>query len=104
MNVEQKSLELAKLMGWRVYEGDNGLHFTHEMGCLSPYDDRPRSDGRAQFAAILLGSPEVLIGIKKGDFGMTLKYREDSGWMSIALDQESILDEILRMNGINPDD
>jgi len=101
MNTQEKSLKLAELMGWEV-ESDkynkpvvfsgikskafNGTYY--EELCM--YSDA--EEGLAQFAAILLKFPKVL--------GHSLVYgcRFDEATM-----QANILDEILRMNGIDPD-
>jgi len=79
MNTQDKSLKLAELMGWM------------ELPAMpQPYEDSVI--GRAEFAAILL------------------KYLEEDqyffeGWISRwgtskPMTQANILDEILRMNGV----
>jgi len=91
MNTYDKSLQLAKLMRWSVYyeqqtSGSVALlkHGKHQTsGILNPYKNL------AQFAAILLANIEVF---------------EDgylNGLASFKPTQENILDEILRINGVN---
>jgi len=79
MNEKEKSLELAKLMGWREK--------------INPYG----KGGLAQFAAILLKFPEVFEYAEGGGY---LKPTEHGG-CDMAPTQENILDEILKINGVN---
>ena len=95
MNEQEKSLELAELMGWKLVTifGDADWHIVREPAFLNndkfpvlepyAYD----ADGLAQFAAILLKFPEVF---------------EDFMYEFIPT-QSNILDEILRMNGVEID-
>ena len=95
MTEQEKSLKLSELMGWRLYENE-GKFFTHDMGCLCPYNELPRGSGRAQFAAILLRFPEVMarfVGVKNEYEITMLPWNEPT--------QANILDEILRMNGVD---
>jgi len=107
MNTKEKSLKLAELMGWETFSGTentpNAVNIQYirlkygqsNIGgqLLNPYcTDSVMGHSLSQFAAILLKFPEVL--------GHSLVYgcRFDGETM-----QANILDEILRMNGINPD-
>jgi len=95
MNEQEKSLKLAELMGW-VYlsNGDYWRTADTAEASLCPYDDD--TIGRNQFAAILLKFPEVIFNFAmKGDS----KYKE---WnKKDEPTQKNILDEILRMNGVD---
>jgi len=100
---KEKSLELAKLMGWKGYYADFE-HYDFVWDCnpdfdctqykLEPYEKS--EEGLAQFAAILLKFPEVFEYAEGGGY---LKPTEHGG-CDIAPTQENILDEILRMNGV----
>ena len=88
MNEQDKSLELAKLMGWRA--GDN-MGQTH----LQPYDNS--IIGLAQFATILLKFPEVL---SQYDCRVLHNPRNTMWKDGVKPSQENMLDAILKMNGI----
>ena len=91
MTEQEKSLELARLMGFSVIsvKGQEGLfwHDTFRDAPMpyEPYDLCP--NGLAQFAAILLKFQEVV--------------REFPQWTEdFECTQANILDEILRVNGV----
>jgi len=95
MTEQEKSLKLAELMGWEVGPDGKGNVVFYEVedfgGCgsrLQPYAHY--EDGLAQFAAILLKFPDVMQGI-------------DYEWHAYPAEarQRVILDEILRMNGVD---
>ena len=105
MNEPEKSLELAKLMLWQKASWNNSgvvdsdaetepyLFCSQELGplMLNPYHP---VDGLAQFAAILLKFPEVLY--EPDSYGVL--------WGAhVEPTQANILDEILRMNGVEID-
>jgi len=94
MNEKEKSIALAKLIGWKGYFADFA-HYDFVWDCnpdfdctqykLEPYEKS--EEGLAQFAAILLKFPEA--------------FNKASGfWHKLEPTQEAILDEILRMNGV----
>ena len=94
MNTQDKSLALAYLMGW-AKDDDKGIPwYTSKLniGTIAPYEDD--RDGLAQFAAILLKFSEVMSEIHKNCEALenNITY----------VDQEYILDCILRMNGVEP--
>jgi len=93
MTEQEKSLKLAELMGWSIFEGKRFLHTGEE---LEPYADT--RSGLAQFAAILLKFPEAMTS-----YGMKC---DGSVYLCDSPDdcpptQTNILDEILRMNGVD---
>jgi len=98
MNEQEKIIELAKLMGWDIKHGYivGSLDMIPKM--LDCYDKC--NDGLAQFAAILLKFPEVMM--------MFAFDKDDDRWLDSKdgdlfhgePTQETILDEILRMNGV----
>jgi len=102
MNEQEKSLELAEVMGWErselggvsFWEGEN-IDLYHTTLC--PYSSC--NAGKAQFAAILLRFPEVMERFTEA--GSML---DDATMMRNGMKptQANILDEILRMNGIEP--
>ena len=90
MNEQEKSLALAELMEWELdsplstkysYTKYNGLNWR----ILEPYD--ASQEGKAQFSDILLKFPEVM-------------FDEYKHWDLDECTQANILDEILRMNGV----
>jgi len=96
MNEREKSLKLAELMGWVVFTySPPFIRFQTSIGkklmILDPYGDTP--DGLAQFAAIPLKFPEVMKRLKQDIF-------TGQSW-DIEPTQANILDEILRMNGVD---
>ena len=108
MNTQDKSLKMAELMGVTICVGHtsaindcNGLSIGKEW---HPYDDWV--EGRSQFAAILLKFPEVMLRFKWRYRPIVLdaesKARAKKIW-NIQPTQANILDEILRMNGVNMD-
>ena len=98
MTEQEKSLALAKLMGWELSE----LYIIQNPECpvfhqyLEPYNDS--TIGYAQFAAILLKYPEVMteVCVAHYDLSIHLFEPEEDGrnW------QGFILDEVLRMKGV----
>ena len=97
MNEYEKSLKLAKLMGlsYNIIDCKDGYmtieptcdHIRRESGDVvqyTPYESD--EEGLAQFAAILLKFPEVM------EFSTEWTYNKPT--------QANILDEILRMNGV----
>lgn len=91
----EKSRKLAELMGWKVMVSTMGTKPKHmvNMGSSEWYTLRPyNSDhwGLAQFAAILLKYPHVFEYAKGGGY---INGKEPT--------QENILDEVLRINGID---
>ena len=101
MNTQEKSLELARLMGWelsnRLLKDRAAImnwHIARYGGhILQPY--KHNDDGLAQFAAILLKFPEVM---NKCDCDGYWEFNPSTGGMEPT--QANILDEILRMNGV----
>jgi len=89
MNEKEKSLELSKLMGWRVHVYDTHVNFDGGVidGVLQPYEKN--KSGLAQFGAILLQFTEVFDEFDGGRYAWEYKPT-----------QESILDEILLLNGV----
>jgi len=93
MKTKEKSLELAKLMGWdiAIHGGDRETPMvkisSHKWWALEPYANR--DGGLAQFAAIALKFPFVFGLTKEGDHDMLPT-------------QERILDEILRRESVLP--
>ncbi|MDX8383422.1 MAG: hypothetical protein R8M45_05030 [Ghiorsea sp.] len=88
MNEQEKSLEHARIMGWRIYQKSFGDIYTrvkvYDYGVsLRPYADD--EEGLAQFAAILL------------------KYLQDDDMPPLLMfdpTQENILNEILVNNDV----
>jgi len=102
MNEAQKSMELAKLMGWKltkklIIKKNHSYHLGNTP--LMPYSRKV--SGRAQFADILLKFPEVMCNfvevITCGDEQLCGEIE-----LSWKPTQQNILDEILRMNGVKP--
>lgn len=108
MNEQEKSLALAKLMGWRTqgcicwlpYEVKAAYRpYGSESNTaeVQPYKDN--EVGLAQFAAILLKFPEVMHELSGYD-----DHPEHGGvgenFFNEPPTQANILDEILRMNGV----
>ena len=110
MNTQDKSLKLAELMKWKLDTTATPIitinpHFIQYFvkgfhTFLEPYAET--SDGLAQFATILLKFPKVM--------SRKETYNYDDGpvmfsvWKSVEPTQTNILDEILRMNGVDIDD
>ena len=100
MNTQEKSLKLAELMGWKPKWNNmacEGVPKIFDYGFLEPYASG--NNGRAQFAAILLKFPEVMARwcyITKDDEN---KF-DTTGAIIVQPYQGAILDEILRMNGV----
>ena len=104
MTEQEKSLELAKLMGWKIttLTGGADWHLVREdvlqisdmYPVLEPYAQC--SEGLAQFAAILLKNPEVMMRFN----GCICPERECEQSTESEPTQENILDEILRINGV----
>jgi hypothetical protein len=113
MTEQEKSLKLAELMGWRLRQRDCSDHYS-TRGIASNYkytvlfpgvrmcpDLQPyegNQHGLAQFAAILLKFPEAMTS-----YGMKC---DGSVYLCDSPDdcpptQSNILDEILRMNGVD---
>ena len=110
----EKSLALAKLMGWKLrpvygqmssgiihYEITNDYNFIGTMLC--PYKDNPT--GLAQFAAILLRFPKVmcLFHQVKHVIDWPEGYTEETNkfyWRPKEPTQENILDAILQMHSM----
>jgi len=98
MNTQEKSLKLAELMGWKPKWNNmacEGVPKIFDYGFLEPYASG--NNGRAQFAAILLKFPEVM---GRHDLYM---WNHPNGAAIGATEptQANILDEILRMNGVD---
>jgi len=109
MNEKEKSLELAKLMGWDVVTltGDSDWYVVREAilkldeyPVLEPYS--PRGEGLAQFGAILLQHKEVFAEFDKNRYGW--EQRDCEGNWNVGDEykptQAAILDEILKLNGV----
>jgi len=98
MNEQEKSLKLAELMGWDIKVDPLGFaYFECNNGKLVPYE--LSRNGLAQFAAILLKFPEVM-------HAYVSKYQAHGNPSDILRwkrkpTQANILDEILRMNGVD---
>jgi len=112
MNEQEKSLKLAELMGWKVEpdQYNKPLVFSgikskvlygtyYEELCM--YSDE--EEGLAQFAAILLKFPEVMLRIVHRTTVSSIRRESLHEDFLVNPTQANILDEILRMNGINPD-
>jgi len=104
MNEQEKSLKLAELMGWEVEKHiysdlsiTTCIRGTDEELCPYEYED-----GLAQFAAILLEFIEVMYSHAIVN---TLTYAEgcyEFAWNNDEQPtQAKILDEILRMKGVD---
>ena len=101
LSVQDKSLLLAELMGWAIGANINTSQRTvitgiaRVGGILRPYDGD--GHGLAQFAAILLKFPEVFYHdkLERWDY-----YHDCANVEHIEPTQANILDEILRMNGV----
>jgi len=99
-SVKEKSRMLAELMGWNPYGiHDNAYYMVSFMGNIvraEPYLGTKK--GLAQFAAILLKFPEVMME-------WSYIHTDGIGWIDGAdkscgkPTQANILDEILRMEG-----
>ena len=100
MNEQEKSIKLAELMGWERKPNpySNGAYADEDyvwdvdvrlINGVYPYASH--EFGLAQFAAILLKFPEVMIRFMWGG---------EHGKYFINPTQSNILDEILRMNGV----
>ena len=108
MHKRDKSLKLAELMGWTVQDSSLGYHYITSKAfnacVLAPYDENEEAIGRCQFAAILLKFPEVMLRFKWRYRPIVLdaesKARAKKIW-NIQPTQANILDEILRMNGVD---
>jgi hypothetical protein len=108
MDEEQKSLKLAELMKWFIFESQHGDYRIQKTGdvlrteTLEPYC-KDSNTGLAQFAAILLKFPEMMEeycqGIKGHGFMRWSESDKDFVWLPPT--QANILDEILRMNGVD---
>jgi len=99
MNEKEKSLELAKLMGWREFKSTGAymIFSEYELSELKPYCSD--THGLAQFGAILLQFQGVF-GLNC--FSSYIKNKDTCSnfvWDKEPT-QENILDEILRMNGV----
>lgn len=91
MNTELKSLELARLMGWKINKSwilRTPYLASHE---LNPYEQDVY--GLAQFAAILLKFPWVMYQFVQQNDSSGIGIKEPT--------QANILDEILAMNGLD---
>lgn len=113
MNIKDKSLALAELMGWERTSPDHEGICTCDMGNVynnlcCPYT--LSITGLAQFAAILLKFPEVMAGFdmhvwQHSDDKTTCcmcgtAYVKGESIYCKLPTQANILDEILRMNGV----
>jgi len=97
MKEKEKSLELARLMEWGIHDGRVIINGWHER--FDPYG----KDGLAQFAVILLKFPEVMMMFafdKNDNRWLDSEDSEDGDLFHGEPTQETILDEILRMNGV----
>ena len=96
MNEQEKSLELAKLMGWEVWKCGkenhiNGLHMDiYDDMTLCPYTYG--EEGLVQFAAVLLKNYKVIEHIAD-DYNLYCDFQSHEM-------QKLLLDEILIMNGV----
>jgi len=104
MNEQEKSLKLAELMGWEVISvRDMRMYnpFCTGTADIELYNETTR--GLAQFAAILLRFPEVM-----RRFDHVGPYGDGTGGIQTAdglpPTHTNILDEILRMNGVDVDE
>ena len=99
MNTQEKSLKLAELMGWIIGYGPTRITAIG-AGCHCQYRFEPYEnthDGLAQFAAILLKYKEVMArfcGVAEVNEGVRVAQ------IGGGVTQTNILDEILRMNGV----
>ncbi|MES0445025.1 MAG: hypothetical protein ABUJ92_00630 [Desulfobacterales bacterium] len=97
MNEQEKSIKLAKLMGWELDGGCLAKTCGKDLRyfTLNPYAD----NDHGQFKAIILNFPAWV--------SRTVKFpNENPCFMGNhnLLYQDNILDEILRMNGVDIDD
>jgi len=114
MKEREKSLKLAKLMGWRVDKDGCAYLFDSGFQPVNPYDTG--AFGLSQFAAILLRFPDVMQRFiveeefdGLNDVMQWLRVRQDvtcrrGEYIDVkrmlgAPTQADILDEILRMSG-----
>ena len=100
MNEQEKSLKLAELMGWPMWSLRPKDMLDTELikgfgAHLCPYKETKH--GLAQFAAILLRFPEVMAKIIVVD---TSSDGDDFVKLRIKPTQANILDEILKLNGV----
>ena len=115
MNTQDKSLKLAELMKWEVEDfpsligrGSSPLIASHEFKGewvrIYP-DDSDNHDDKilslAQFAAILLKFPEVMARIVNYEESLWEWYPSADANGHLEPTQANILDEILRMNGVD---
>jgi len=102
MKEQEKSIKLAKLMGWDMSDVLGKDYITTSMGqpeflaqmCLRPYGSMPND--LAQFAAILLKFPEVMWSLGSNPEGLL---NIPTQWFNKPT-QSNILDEILKLNGV----
>jgi len=101
MTETEKSLAWAKIMGWPA----NDPFF--ELGTINPYDNDYL--GRAQFAAILLKHPEIMKSFCHIEPEIDLVEHDNpinDYWIQFDTNlatQTNILDEGLRMHGVDID-
>ena len=101
MSVSEKSLKLAELMGWTTQDSSLGYHYITSKAfnacVLAPYTEGEENIGRCQFAAILLKFPEVM---NNSNLVWWDSYNDCQNEDYVEPTQANILDEILRMNGV----
>ena len=107
MTEQEKSLALAKLMGWKVEQKEffNDVDCCYRKGCwevLCPY--KGTTVGSAQFAAILLAFPEVMAPLINMYRALIVSQYNEQGSPTFRFKrkptQRDVLDEILRMKGV----
>jgi len=114
MNEQEKSLELAKLMVWEVSQWPSVNVFVvrlfnhDELACnwphLNPYAET--ESGQAQFASIIMKFPEVMVNVHNyygSDYDGPAVDSQQPMSPPLHLTQANLLDEILRMNGVEID-
>ena len=110
MNRNDKSLKLAELMGWKITDGEGQYKGSP---CVKVWPDRLWSrllcpyeeseDGYTQAHAILLKFPEVMVRV----FPHVPVFDRNNNFKELQINedfeptQENLLDEILRMNGVD---
>jgi len=101
MNEKEKSLKLAELMGWKLHLGTDYEYWSgmdKDLGGIGNYHCQSLDPytSLAQFAAILLKFPEVMD---------RSTHPEIMGGTGLPFEptQANILDEILRMKGVEVD-
>jgi len=100
MNEKEKSLELAKLMGWRVHVYDTHVNFDGGVidGVLQPYEKS--KSGLAQFGAIELQHKKVMMRFAFDLCDDRWLDSKDGELFHGEPTQENILDEILKLHGV----